>query len=232
MDRLLPTPENAQKIGIVAITTADPNATLNLHARGIYFGSAQYGCRLTSTADVTNFDSPPDLIAFVRTSETGHTQLWLLHQDTLKIELAVDGREPEKFAGPSTEGQNSLTFSRDGRYLYFTADAWATSSAIMELDINTKKTRFVAAANGVRVIEQGRHAGDLLAVQNRHHPAPEFGLYEQAVVIDSQGNELEYVDGDSLTSTFDHENHELPRTRQMDEQRSIVELVRIVNDAK
>jgi hypothetical protein len=146
VDRLLPTPENAQKIGIVAIATADPNATLNLHARDIYFGSAQYGCRLTSTADVTNFDSSPDLIAFVRTSETGHTQLWLLHQDTLKIELAVNGREPEKFAGPSTEGQNSLTFSRDGRYLYFTADACATSSAIMELDINTKKTRFVASA--------------------------------------------------------------------------------------
>ena len=69
-------------------------------------------------------------------------------------------------------------------------------------------------------------------MRNRHHPAPEFGLYEQAVVIDSQRNELEYIDGDSLTSTFDHENHELPRTRQMDEQRSIVELVRIVNDAK
>jgi hypothetical protein len=146
--------------------------------------------------------------------------------------MAVDGKEREKFGGPSTEGQSSLAFSRDGQFLYFTADAWATSSAIMELDIKTRKTRLVAAGNGVRVIEQGRYAGSLLAVQNRHHPAPEFGLYEQAVVIDPQANELAYVDGDSVTSIFDHQNHELPRVRQIDEQRSMPELMRIANDAQ
>jgi hypothetical protein len=141
-------------------------------------------------------------------------------------------KSARSLAGHRLKVKVAIAFSRDGQFLYFTADAWATSSAIMELDIKTRKTRLVAAGNGVRVIEQGRYARSLLAVQNRHHPAPEFGLYEQAVVIDPQANELAYVDGDSVTSIFDHQNHELPRVRQIDEQRSMPELMRIANDAQ
>lgn len=232
VDRLEPTPENAVKIAIVAIATADPDATLNILARDIYFGRAEYGCRLTATADVTSFDASPPLIAYVRTVELAHTQLWLLHEDTFKNELAVDGKQKEQFSGPSTEGQRSLTFSADGHYLYFAADAWTTSGVIVELDINTRKTRFVEPGNLVQAIGQGKYAGNLLVVQNRHHPPPEFGLYEQAVVIDRQGKELAYVDGPGLTTTFDHDKHELLRNHQIDEERSMPELLRVANDAQ
>lgn len=163
----------------------------------IYLGDPRHGCRITKTADVSSFAVAPTGIwrlAFVRSKQRSeepgdfHTQLWMLDLSKMRAELQLDGKQTPK-PEESTEIRSGLEFSSDGRFIYFLADAWATSNAIVEFDTKTKKTRFVAPGNKLHVIKQGKYAGKLATVQHRYNEGG-AGSYDSDVVINLNGEEL------------------------------------------
>ncbi len=83
--------------------------------------------------------------------------------DTLLVRNA-EGEKPEDiladFASP--------TFSTDGRTIYFSSAAWATSGAIHAYDTTMKTVRFVLAGNNPQVVPAGDYKDDLLVQQHRY----------------------------------------------------------------
>ena len=92
-------------------------------------------------------------------------ELWLVNKKTQSSELLVKGRsdlDPTK----TISGIFAPVFSPDGKSIYFCSDAWVTSGSIQNVDIASKKVRFVIDGGSVEVIRQGLYAGKLLVIRN------------------------------------------------------------------
>ena len=62
----------------------------------------------------------------------------------------------------------SPTFSPDGKTVYFSSAAYATSGAIHAYDFTTRTVRFVMPGNRPMVVPAGDYKGDLLVEQHRY----------------------------------------------------------------
>ncbi len=99
--------------------------------------------------------------------EAQPTELRVMDADGKNQEVLVrsaEGKKPEDiladFASP--------TWSPDGRTIYFSSAAWATSGAIHACDLKKKTVRFVLAGNNPLVVPAGEYKGDLLVQQHRY----------------------------------------------------------------
>jgi hypothetical protein len=85
----------------------------------------------------------------------------------------------------------SPAFSPDGRALYFTSAAWATSGAVHAVDLVSGKERFVTAGNSLAVVPVGQYAGDLIV--NKHKYWLAGGSYDWFWLVTPNG-----VDKDAI----------------------------------
>ncbi len=97
-------------------------------------------------------------------------------QPTELRQMDVDGQHGSVLVRSAAGGKpqdiladfSSPTFSPDGRTIYFSSAAWATSGAVHAYDTVTKTVRFVLAGNNPLVVPAGEYKGDLLVEQHRY----------------------------------------------------------------
>lgn len=173
------------------------------------YGSIQYtgvdGITRTLT-DGGNYREPvlsPDgrTVAFIHQDsdgieegDRGLTSLWIADGLTGTIRRLI---------GPSRNTEPHLNFaffekpifSLDGGFVYVSADAWVTSSAVHQVNIATGKERFVIDGRAIAVIRTGRYRGYLLVRRREYRPAPHFGSYNPVYVVRPDAKEIFLVPG-------------------------------------
>lgn len=171
-----------------------PQAGFHIVDRDLYFDEPEVGCRLTTSGDVESFAVSPrnNAVAFVRkaaadASGPARGQLWELTLPALSAVLLSDGKT-NKDPRLSTANPAQLAYSANGRYLYFTADAWPTSRAVVEYDVMGGTSRYVTDGNTVIPLNVGPYAGDLVTTKRR---LGKNGPYEWAYVVSREGTEVE-----------------------------------------
>ncbi len=174
-------------------------ARVGAHAGRIVFtpaGGAAERVLTTTGRDTTPVLSPDGrLVAFTRGTpgdsvETGlgpveRTELWVIETDGGGERRLVGGRDaPRGGSYPEMSrvlaGLWSPVFSLDGRTVYVSSAAWATSSALHAVDVATGRERFLCDANGVAVVPDGRYRGMLLRWW--HHYRPD-GAHDEVWVV-------------------------------------------------
>ena len=108
--------------------------------------------------------------------------------------LLSHGREAQKVERSLKSFQNPR-WSLDGGYVYVDADAWATSSAVHQVNVKTGAERFVIDGGVQGVIRAGPYRGMLLVQRHKYHPAPQFGSYDPVDVVRPDGKVMLTVPG-------------------------------------
>jgi hypothetical protein len=119
------------------------------------------------------------------------------------VDCRWDSGNGTKLIGPSSNTDPRLDFtsfgspifSLDGGYVYVSAAAWATSSAVHQVDVATGKQRFVIDGSAIAIIRTGKYRGYLLVRRHMYHPAPEFGSYDPVYVVRPDAKESFPVPG-------------------------------------
>jgi WD40-like Beta Propeller Repeat len=116
-------------------------------------------------------------IVFVRavpgkTIETGSgavdaAELWQIRADGKEPTLLVSPRAAEDPRNLIASFQD-VSFSADGRHVFFVTPAYATSGAVHAVDTTNRRRRFVMAGNGVEVVPSGEYKDCLLVEQHRY----------------------------------------------------------------
>ena len=130
-------------------------------------------------------------------SDNGQTSLW--------IGDGVGGRVRKLLSPqPNDQPERNLAsfgnpvFSLDGGYVYIGADAWATSSAIHQVNLATGRERFVVGGWLHGVLRNGPYRGFLVVGQHRYHPAPKFGSYNPVFILRPDGKEILRIPGTEI----------------------------------
>jgi Tol biopolymer transport system component len=170
----------------------------------IYFtDSAGREIQLTSSGCDSSPSLSPNgrLIVFVRTTpyekidagagEVDHTELWIMNLGTKKAERLLgskDAADPKDilvgFAVPQ--------FSNNSKEIYFMSAAWATSSAVHRLDLQTKSEKFISSGNSLKVIRTGKFKGNLRI--NKHKYYKEGGSYDCDYIVTPSGKEIKIIE--------------------------------------
>jgi hypothetical protein len=91
-------------------------------------------------------------------------------------QIRADGKEPTLLVAPRADEnpQNliatfqDVSFSSDGRHVFFVTPAYATSGAVHAVDTTNRKRRFVMAGSGLEVVPSGEYKDCLLVEQHRY----------------------------------------------------------------
>lgn len=84
---------------------------------------------------------------------------------------------------------SDLKFSPDSKHLYFLCGAYAVSGAVIDLDLTTRKMKYVVDGNSLAIIAKGKWKGNLAV--SRHKYRGEEGAYDwEWVVNPATGKEL------------------------------------------
>lgn len=86
-------------------------------------------------------------------------------------------------------------FSPDGRKIYVMAEAWVTAHAIHQIDVRTKKHRFVSEGELLAVIAYGKYRNWLIIRKRRYLPAPDYGTDHPVYVISANGKRQVMIAG-------------------------------------
>jgi hypothetical protein len=79
---------------------------------------------------------------------------------------------------------DELTFSNDGRKLFFLSACYATSEVLMSLDLATRQIQYVTDANSLEAMRSGAHKGFLLITRHTYRSEKEgYGSYEKPAYI-------------------------------------------------
>ena len=118
---------------------------------------------------------------------TVHSEIW-------RISLTDRKTVPLVRAAPSSDPKRNLVgfldprLSPDSQILYFRTEAWATSTAIHAIDLNTGKIAFVTAGNSLHVVQKGRYKGHLIVEKHRYYIGG--GSYDGLWLVTAGGAEL------------------------------------------
>jgi Tol biopolymer transport system component len=136
-------------------------------------------------------------VAFIHTDgpspgvgEGGPTTLWIADVASGQRRVLFASRpegEEVKFNMTSFGGP---VFSLDGGYVYVSAVAWATSSAVHQVNVATGAERFVIDGGLSSVIRTGPYRGDLLVSRHIYYPGPQGGSYDPTFVVRPDGKAL------------------------------------------
>ena len=123
-------------------------------------------------------------------------QLWLVDVDGKNEKILVQDINPDdkgydKWKGEDVVGfikDESVQFSPDGKKVYYLTPAWVTSSALRCINANGTDGRFIVAANYLKVIDKGKHKGNLIIQQHRYFFTQ--GSYDWYYIYSPEGKEL------------------------------------------
>jgi hypothetical protein len=173
----------------------EPSGANNFYIKnGNIFSSVD---KITNSGDVADFDVSPDktTIVFIRKAENAsRSGIYLLDLRTKLISLLIEektSKDPEK----DLTGLALPHFSVDGRSVYFSADAWATSGAIHVIDLNNKQTRFVSSGNGIDIVRTGPYVGNIVTERHVYEKSLK-GSYNSFFLIDQYGNVIAELGND------------------------------------
>jgi len=167
------------------------------------YGNVYYSVENGITRQITksgNFGEPvlsPDgrTIAFIHIDgmansdgEGVFTSLWVADGQTGQTRKLLGPREDQDPKLNLASFQHPR-FSLDGGYIYIDADAWATSSAVHQINIKTGVHRFVIDGWTMGVLRTGPFRGYLLVGRHRYHPAPAYGSFNPVYVVRPDGHE-------------------------------------------
>jgi hypothetical protein len=139
-------------------------------------------------------------VAFLRYEKTPpgeewtRTSLWVVDGPTGEARKLIEPR-------PDTDPQANLAvfehpvFSLDGRFVYVSANAWVTSSAVHQVNVRTGAERFVSDGYASALIRTGPWRGYLLVGRHMYWPAPREGSYNPVYVVRPDGKEKFVVPG-------------------------------------
>lgn len=82
---------------------------------------------------------------------------------------------------------NTLVFSLDGKQLYFLSKAWVASDGLHVVNLANHQVHYLTDANGVRVINRGRYAGNLIVEKRTYSTGAEGGAYATFSLFTPQG---------------------------------------------
>lgn len=165
---------------------------------------------LTSSGRDSNPVLAPDgkWVAFVRkvdgkkiasgSDEMDPTELWQIRIDGKEPSLLVRCHEAQKMES-LIAAFDSLQFSTNGKLLYFTTPAWATSGAVHVVDTTNRKERYLFPGNDLKVVPSGEYKDCLLVQQHRYFVGG--GTYDWFWLLRPDGKEVGPVGED--TSTFE-----------------------------
>lgn len=187
--------DNVRMVGVRTLAQTQKNSVFTVSKGDIYFGEPVYGCRITNTGDVSALsvisNSGEVSVAYIRnvvsSSDKQFSQVWRLTFPSLASELLLDGSVADSAQQYPKLG-SGLVSSADGGHLYFSAQAWVTSDAIIELETKSKITRIVSPGNGLYMLRSGKYAGSL--VTSKHKYLDGGGSYDWIYIIDNAGKEL------------------------------------------
>jgi WD40-like Beta Propeller Repeat len=195
------------KLGWVVAITALVLTTNAIPAPGNPRIEEQFGNIIYDQADgtrrqITNLhmDGQPTLspdgktIAFIRIEgqattkgDPDFTALWVADGPTGNTKRLV-GSNSSNDPKLNLQSIHSPTFSLDGHFVYVLADAWATSAAVHQVNIETGNERFVIDGNSDKVIRSGPYRGYLLVERHKYHPPPKVGSYNPVDVVRPDGH--------------------------------------------
>lgn len=127
-------------------------------------------------------------------TDDGQDSLWLTDTRSGASQLLFRGAAAQK------PERNLATFeaprwSLDGGFVYINADAWATSSAVHQINVRTGAERYVIDGWLSGVIRTGPYRGYLLVGQHRYWPAPRYGSYNPVSLYRPDGKRILMVPG-------------------------------------
>jgi len=125
-------------------------------------------------------------------SDDGQDSLWLTDVRTGASRLLFRGKASQK------PERNLVTFdsprwSLDGGFVYIDADAWATSSAVHQINVRTGAERYVVDGGLAGVIRNGPYRGYLLV--NQHRYWPKGGSYNPVSLYRPDGKKILMIPG-------------------------------------
>ena len=195
-----------------ALTALDTDAqSVSATAGNIYF-TDQAGKlkQLTSSGRDSEPVLSPDgrWVVFVRATsgeaisaangeERKPTELWQIGANGKEATLLVRTRRSEEIES-LIAAFDSLQFSSDGRYVFFTTPAWATSYAIHVVDTTNGKEHLVCPGADLEVLPSGEYRDCLLVRQHRYFLGG--GTYDWFWLLRPDGKEVGPVGDD--TSNF------------------------------
>lgn len=101
------------------------------------------------------------------TSDDPISEIWLVDMDTRASRMVVRSQTNDKPENNLTQLHN-LKFSPDGRSLYFMTAAWATSSAVHQIDLATLQQHYVTDGNSLDIVPHGKYAGYLVVTKHTY----------------------------------------------------------------
>lgn len=139
----------------------------------------------TSGHDTLAVLSPQsNIVAFVRLHHAGSKDaqgLWVIRTDGtgLRRILTESANDDPK---QNLTGFVDLQFSLDAKKLYFSAEGWATSFAVHEVDLATMQTRFITDGGLHSIVPRGDYKGYLIVGKHRYFVGG--GSYDWYWVVD------------------------------------------------
>lgn len=139
-------------------------------------------------------------VAFVRTYENpGHEygdpdekcELWVTD---------IEGKSPHRLLqskgqdGPAEQRLayfSHLHFTPDGKSLYFSSAAWATSNSVHLIDLTTQQEHFVTSGDSMRLVTKGKYAGYLVVALHKYYK--QGGSYDYYWLVAPSGREIRVV---------------------------------------
>ena len=137
----------------------------------------------------------PSLLIMTGHGEVDNNELWITPISELEPPRRVLVGHPGGFDQTAEiedfvlAGFYSPQFSPDSNRLYFLQGTWATSNAILVLDLRSGKARFLCAGLSVEVITSGRFRGYLIANKEIPRVVPPARVFRYWL-LDSDGKEV------------------------------------------
>lgn len=129
--------------------------------------------------------------------DPGISALWLTDTRTGASRKLFVGRPAEKIEA-TTATFSDPHWSLDGGFVYINADAWATSSAVHQVEVTTGAERYVIEGGVVGVLRTGPYRGYLLVQQHRYWP--QGGSYDPVSLYQPNGKRILMVPGSDKDS--------------------------------
>ncbi len=136
-------------------------------------------------------DQDPPTSLWVADGLTGKAHKLIGHHDASDVKDAF-----VSYGGP--------VFSLDGGFVYVTAQAWATSGAVHQVNLATGQERFIIDGGVDRVIRTGPWRGYLLVTRHMYWPAPKEGSYDPTYVVRPDAKQSFVVPRTEKDDNVDH----------------------------
>lgn len=138
-------------------------------------------------------------IAYVRDPDAGkepaegddRSELWIVDAEGKSPRLLVAPKKNTEEPKENLAAFNNLAFTQDSRALYFLSEAWVTSNALHRVELESGRVRYLADANSVQLVTQGKYAGHLIV--QKHKYLKQGGSYEPYWLISPEGKEVRKI---------------------------------------